>query len=143
MIRAVRIHSDAWNLIVQHVRSVYPLEGCGAMWGVKHNGEVRVQSAVALPNTHPGSRSRHYQIEPEPLLVADQQQRRRGLRLVGIFHSHPDADPYFSAKDLRDCCPWYLYLIVSVRAGEAGAVRCWKPDPSTGTATEVEILYCD
>lgn len=43
---------------------------------------------------------------------ADREARTHGMDLVGIFHSHPDCDAYFSATDLKNSCPWYSFVVI-------------------------------
>ena len=63
------------------------------------------------------------------------------MDLVGIFHSHPDEDAYFSSTDLKNSCPWYSFVVMSVRNGVIDYARCFRPDPEQTTAEEEELEY--
>jgi len=88
---SIRVHRDAWEVMLAHARAIYPDECCGAMLGTGE--EVRV--AAPLENSFAGSRRTRYQLSPEDLLAATSEARQSGLQLIGIYHSHPDRDAYF------------------------------------------------
>ena len=50
----------------------------------------------------------------EDLLDADRRPASGELDLIGIFHSHPDCDAYFSETDLKNSCPWYSFVVLSI-----------------------------
>jgi proteasome lid subunit RPN8/RPN11 len=109
--------------MLAHARASYPEECCGVMLGAGE--EVRL--ALPMENTAESRRTR-YEIRPEDLLEATREARERGLGLVGVYHSHPDRDAYFSETDLKNCCPWYLYLVLSIKDGAFDHAACWRPD---------------
>jgi proteasome lid subunit RPN8/RPN11 len=114
---------------------LYPEECCGALVG---NGE-RVEHAVRLANTSEAGRRSSYRIDPNELLLATQRARGRGARILAIYHSHPDSDPRFSDQDAANACPWYRFLILSVRNGRVSAARCYQPGAEPGRFTQVEF----
>ena len=61
--------------------------------------------AIALENAFAGAQAARYELRPEDLLQADKAARERGMDLIGIYHSHPDCDAYFSATDLQEFLP--------------------------------------
>ncbi len=55
-----------------------------------------------------------------------QAMRRRGERLVGIYHSHPNGPPRPSARDLEEAAyPGVAYLIVSMKRRSRPALRAF------------------
>jgi len=72
-----------------------------------------VTQAVPLENAYSGEQGARYELRPEDLLAADRAARAAGLDLIGIFHSHPDCDAYFSKTDLENSCPWYSFVVLS------------------------------
>ncbi len=143
MSERVGIHRAAWSVMLEHARAAYPREGCGGMWGVQTEGEARILYAAALPNRVAEQDARRYEVDPQILLRVDQTARERGYRLAGIFHSHPDAGAHFSEADLRNCCPWYLYLVLSICGSAVPEARCWKPAPDGSSVSEVPIFLFD
>ena len=64
--------------------------------------------AVPLPNSYTGPQEDFFVIDPKDLHRVDRESREKGLDVIGVFHSHPDCDAYFSKRDLEHSCPWYL-----------------------------------
>lgn len=124
----IRIDAAAWSAIRAHAEKAYPNECCGAMLGRVCPEEKQVVRAVALDNAYGGSQAARYEIRPEDLLEADRAARRDGLDLIGIYHSHPDCDAYFSQTDLKNSCPWYSFVVVSVRGGRLDHATSWLPN---------------
>jgi len=137
----ILIEDDAWRLMVSHARTAYPEECCGAMLGVIEDGRKRVRLAVPLENASNGSRRARYELRPEDLLEADRQARRQGMDLVGIYHSHPDCGAYFSETDLKNSCPWYSFVVLSVREGEFEHANSWLPNGEQTAAEQEELIH--
>jgi len=137
----ILIEDDAWRLMVSHARTAYPEECCGAMLGVIEDGRKRVRLAVPLENASNGSRRARYELRPEDLLEADRQARRQGMDLVGIYHSHPDCGAYFSETDLKNSCPWYSFVVLSVREGEFDHANSWLPNAEQTAAEQEELIH--
>lgn len=135
----IQINQQAWDLMVSHAQQTYPNECCGAMLGKVDGSEKTVTAAVAIGNAFPGGQSARYEIRPEDLLAAEQEARARGLDLVGIFHSHPDCDAYFSKTDLENSCPWYSFVVLSIRAGQFDHANSFIPDPDQTHADREEL----
>ena len=92
----IRIDSQPWQRMVEHARSTYPNECCGAMLGSINDGDKQVSEALPLANSYAGAKNARYELRPEDLLEADRQARGRNMDLIGIYHSHPDCGAYFS-----------------------------------------------
>ena len=137
----IRISPAAWDVMVSHARAVYPNECCGAMLGTNDGETKSVTAAVPIENAFEGVQRERYEIAPEDLLRADKEARARGMELIGIFHSHPDCDAYFSATDLKNSCPWYSFVVLSVRQGEVVAAKSFLPDLDQTRADEEELVY--
>ncbi|MCS7314785.1 MAG: M67 family metallopeptidase [Bryobacterales bacterium] len=135
----LRVELEAWREILSHACRSYPDEACGALLGLREQEERRVYEAVALSNVWPGSKRNRYRVDPLELLRAERHARQRGWDVLGIYHSHPDAAPYFSRTDLEQACPWYCYLVVSVRDGAFAAARCWQPNDELTSVIEQAI----
>ena len=136
----IKIESDAWQVMVAHARSAFPNECCGAMLGSSDGDSKFVKVAVPLENAFEGSQAARYDIRPEDLLAADREARRLGLELIGIFHSHPDCDAYFSETDLKNSCPWYSFLVLSIRYGFYHHANSWLPDMELTGAVKEKLI---
>jgi proteasome lid subunit RPN8/RPN11 len=137
----IRIDAAAWSAMRAHAEKAYPNECCGAMLGRIGPEEKSVLRAVALDNTYSGSQATRYEIRPEDLLHADRAARSDGLDLIGIYHSHPDCEAYFSQTDLKNSCPWYSFVVVSVRHGRFDHATSWLPNAEQTKAEAERLLY--
>ena len=102
---------------------------------------MSVSIAVPLENAYGGSQKDRYEIRPEDLLAVDRRARREGLDLIGIYHSHPDCDAYFSATDLKNSCPWYSFVVVSIRAGRFDHAKSFRPNADQTAAEPEDLAY--
>jgi proteasome lid subunit RPN8/RPN11 len=137
----IRIQPDAWREMVAHAVATYPHECCGAMLGSVDDARKIVRIALPLQNASEGARERHYELRPADLLRADKEARDRNLDLVGIYHSHPDCDAYFSVTDLKNSCPWYSFVVLSIRNGAFDHANSWLPDAEQTKAEREELTY--
>jgi len=133
------IEQRPWEDMVAHARSTYPDECCGAMLGTIENGRKTVLAALPLRNAYEGERRARYELRPEDLLQADRDARARGMDLIGIYHSHPDCGAYFSETDLKNSCPWYSFVVLSIQQGKFDHANSWLPNAEQ-TAAEKEPL---
>jgi proteasome lid subunit RPN8/RPN11 len=135
----IEIGARPWQAMVLHAERTYPQECCGAMLGRIHQDRKLVVDAVPLENAFAGERGQRYELRPEDLLEADKAARARGLDLIGIFHSHPDCNAYFSETDLKNSCPWYSFVVLSIQNGKFHHANSFLPDVDQ-TAAEPEEL---
>jgi proteasome lid subunit RPN8/RPN11 len=137
----IRIESDAWDVMVSHAEKTYPNECCGAMIGSIDGSDKTVSVAVPLVNAFTGEQGARYELRQEDLLRADSEARQRGLDLIGIFHSHPDCDAYFSKTDLENSCPWYSFVVLSIKKGVFDHANSFLPDPDQTKADKEELIW--
>jgi proteasome lid subunit RPN8/RPN11 len=137
----IKIEQDAWRAMVAHAESNFPNECCGAMIGRVDGDTKNVTGAVPMENAYSGAKGARYELRPEDLLAADRSARAAGLDLIGIFHSHPDCDAYFSKTDLENSCPWYSFVVLSVKGGKFDHAASFLPNAEQ-TAAEKEDLIC-
>ena len=137
----IRIESGPWQEMVAHAQATYPNECCGAMLGKIGDTGKSVTVALRLENSYEGARGSRYELRPEDLLRADREARSRQLDVVGIYHSHPDCDAYFSETDLKNSCPWYSFVVLSIRKGTFDHANSWLPDADQTKAEHEELTY--
>ena len=137
----IEIETTPWQTMVLHAERTYPNECCGAMLGHLLEQKKQVVDAVPLENSFSGEQKARYELRPEDLLEADKAARARGLDLIGIFHSHPDSDAYFSQTDLKHSCPWYSFVVLSVYNGKFDHARSFLPDADQTRADTEELIW--
>ena len=113
-----------------HAESAYPLEACGALFGIPVGSELPIITrAIPLRNSNRKA-DNGYQISIGVLSQLSLEDRTSEERLVGIYHSHPDRAASPSELDLRMGVPGLVYVTVSVRSGRAGARLAWIAGPT-------------
>ena len=124
----IQIEPEAWQVMVSHAKATYPNECCGAMIGTVDGDVKTVKIGLAIENAFTGVQHERYELRPEDLMKADKEARARGMDLIGIFHSHPDCDAYFSETDLKNSCPWYSFVVLSIYKGEFHHANSFLPN---------------
>ena len=137
----IKIESGAWKTMVDHAQSTFPDECCGVMVGSIDGDSKTVTAAIALENAYKGKQEDRYEIRPEDLLAADKNARAKGLDLIGIFHSHPDCDAYFSKTDLENSCPWYSFVVLSIKGGTFDHANSFLPNADQTAAEKEELIW--
>jgi proteasome lid subunit RPN8/RPN11 len=137
----IHIDPNPWQAMVSHARATYPNECCGAMLGKIDGDSKQVTVSIQLENVSQGPQAARYELRPEDLLGADREARRQGLDLIGIYHSHPDCGAYFSETDLKNSCPWYSFVVLSIQSGELDHANSWLPNPEQTAAEREELTY--
>ena len=137
----IRIEPEPWAAMVAHARASYPNECCGAMLGITVDDTKLVRQAIAIENAFEGAQAARYELRPADLLTADKAARERHMDLIGIYHSHPDCDAYFSTTDLQNSCPWYSFVVLSIQNGEFHHANCFLPNFDRTEAPKEELIY--
>ena len=137
----IRVDPNAWEMMVTHAEAKYPNECCGAMVGHIEGDEKQVCGAMPLRNSYVGEQGARYEVRPEDLLEAEKKARAAGLDLIGIFHSHPDCDAYFSKTDLENSCPWYSFVVLSIKGGKFDHANSFLPNADQTVAEKEELIW--
>jgi proteasome lid subunit RPN8/RPN11 len=106
----------------------YPDECCGILVGrIGDDGSRAVEDLVPIENAWAADEQYHrFQIEPEDMMKAEREARKRGLDVLGFYHSHPDHPAKPSDFDREQALPFYSYIIVAVEKGRAGDLASWE-----------------
>ena len=124
--RAV-LHEEDRARLRAYAEAGYPDEVCGFLLGSMDLTRRVFEVGETRPAVNRrGSRAdRRYRIDPRDYRAAEREAEERGLELVGIYHSHPDAPAVPSEYDREHAWPNSAYVIVPVEDGRAGGLRAW------------------
>jgi len=107
-------------------KQTYPEECCGLLLGWSTERGNEISDIFPINNHSVDNRHRRYLIGASDYFKANREAQKKGVDIVGIYHSHPDHPAVPSATDLDQATfPGYTYLIVSVRAGEPAEMAAW------------------
>lgn len=129
-----------------HAEQEYPRECCGMLLaGTNDPSRLRLRECTNSqdrfheldPARFPRTSANAYYFDPADLLAVERELRERGEVLHAIYHSHPDAEAYFSEEDIRQAVvdgeavyPAVIQLVIPVREGVAGlpVAFMWEAD---------------
>jgi proteasome lid subunit RPN8/RPN11 len=137
----LNIPSDLLAQIHAHGEHAYPEEGAGFLLGEVHDDQNRTVSHLVTVDNDFAAEDRHhrYSISPKDIMRADDEADRLGLRVLGVFHSHPDHPNRPSEYDREHAWPWWSYVITSILKGRASASRSWRLDDDRSAFQEEHI----
>lgn len=94
-----------------------PNESCALLFGKKENDEIKISEIFPAKNIEESPMN--FTISNEQLIQGYKMAEEKGLEVIGIFHSHPDSEPYPSATDKKfmEINP-VIWLIFSVSKNE-------------------------
>jgi proteasome lid subunit RPN8/RPN11 len=113
--------------IEAHGESTYPNEGAGFLMGKENSDGVQVEELLPLDNQREADEQYHrYEIDPLEFIRFEDKAEERGLKMVGVFHSHPDHPALPSAFDREHAWPNLTYLITRIANGTAEITTAWR-----------------
>jgi len=129
----IAISQVEYDKLRAHLEAGYPNEACGLFIGEIDGANKRVVEAVPVANAWApleGDGAGHdlrdrFSIDPRDILKADRDASKRGLDIIGFFHSHPDWPATPSETDRMWAWPVVSFMIVPVEQGRAGMARSW------------------
>jgi proteasome lid subunit RPN8/RPN11 len=119
------------------VSSRAPQEACGLLTGKRSEEMIFVDEVYAIENAlHSSVR---YQLDPQQQVDVFLSVEKRGLEVVGIYHSHPEGPDHPSETDLEEAYyPEVVYLIWFHQAGD-WECRCFSIQGKIITPVELMI----
>ena len=136
----LRIEPEVIEAIRGAARAAYPHEGCGALIG-QPGGPV-VES-IELPNRETGRPKVRFSVSPSDYLAVEETADRRGLALLGFWHSHPDHPARPSETDRRYAWPELLTVVIGVAGGQPGEITAWEVADHESAFNEVELIVAE
>ena len=115
----------ALHKIKLHAMRTYPEECCGVLFGDADGSSKKVCDVLEIRNAKEENRGRRFLITAAEYRWAEERAAKKGVSLLGFYHSHPDHPAEPSQFDLDHAMPWCSYLIAAVRDGNPAAVRSW------------------
>ena len=132
----IPLRPEDMEAMSRHAEREYPRECCGLVLGLPgrpDKNEVRAcrniqdQMRQQDPEAFQRGADTGYFMDPKDLRDAFLDAAKRGLELVGFYHSHPEHDAYWSQEDHRAAMwagadepsyPGAFHVVISVKAGK-------------------------
>lgn len=126
-VNMLTISDSLLRTLTAHLEAAYPNEGAGLLLGTASENGKAVDAILTLENRWEGAEQYHrFLLSPQDMLAGEKEAARRGLDVIGIFHSHPDHPAEPSGFDRDWALPWYSYIITTVEGGRAVRHRSWR-----------------
>ncbi len=135
-----------------HAREAYPEECCGMI--IERDGREDIVRATNIqnelhaqdPDQFPRTAATAYTMGPEAARILIRSERGE-LRLLAIYHSHPEHEAYFSEEDRKQALgardepiyPQAGYIVMSVRNREVRATKVFVWDAAARDYVEAQI----
>jgi proteasome lid subunit RPN8/RPN11 len=87
------------QLLSNHADNETPNESCAILFGTEDEKEIKVEKIFLTENIEKSPVN--FTISAEQRLEADKMERELELKIIGIFHSHPDSNAYPSSTDKK------------------------------------------
>jgi len=140
----LKIPKDLINKISKQGEEGYPYEICGFLLGkIDYQTDTRKATEVfQVENQNKERANDRFEIAPQDYLKVEEYADKKGIQIVGIYHTHPDHPDRPSKTDLMFAQPDMSYIIMSVNNGKAGEWRSWVLDLDKNEFKEesVEII---
>jgi len=128
----IHIPEYIFNECVARARQQAPIESCGLFGGVGN----RVSVFYAMTNTD--NSPEHFSLDPRQQFFVIKDLRKRGLKMIGVVHSHPVTPARMSKEDKRlSVDPEAIYFILSL-AGDEPSMKAFRRNDD-GSFAEVPL----
>ncbi len=95
-----------------------------ALKNLRHDPS-RAQELLPLGDPGRETEKNRFLIDPLDQLRVEKEARKRGLDVLGYYHSHPDHPARPSNYDRDHAWPWYSYVIIAVEKGTPKELTSW------------------
>jgi proteasome lid subunit RPN8/RPN11 len=133
----MKITHQALREVHQHAAEGYPNEICGIL--IAAPGSDVVTQSRRVRNTVVDRARDRYEMDPRDQIRIQDECDKRGLVIVGYYHTHPDHPAMASVTDSDRSWAGVTYLIVSCVKGEAKAQNAFMSDRDQGTLRQVPL----
>ena len=131
----VKIPEAIYQAVLAHAQSGFPLEVCGILGG--SGGSVQSH----FPMTNTDASNEHFMMEPKEQFAVVKDLRALGLKMLAIYHSHPETPARPSEEDIRlALTPGVSYLIVSLADPEHLDLKSFKIESGRVEPEEIVVV---
>lgn len=119
----MKINENVKNKLINEAEGKYPYECCGFLFGPS---EDKVHEMMSVKNKRETDKNRRFLMHPNDYLKAETYAEDNDTNLLGVYHSHPDAESVPSDFDKQNALPNLSYLILTVRKGQFKQMQSWR-----------------
>ena len=132
---SLTIARSVYAKMLAAAQTAAPLEACGLLAGQ----DDQVTQCYVLTNVD--ASAEHFSMKPEEQFAAIKQMRATGLRMLGIWHSHPASPARMSEEDLRLAyTPDAVYVILSLLDPTQPQIRAFVVPDNIAQEVPLELV---
>lgn len=131
----IKIPKEIVNEIIEQGKKEAPIEACGYLAGrdetvLKH-----------YPMTNIDKSEDHFSLDPKEQFKILKEARNEGLKIIGIYHTHPVSPASPSEEDSRLAYdPDISYVIVSLLNDNKESIKSFKRENNTLIREDLEVI---
>ncbi|MGQ0606719.1 MAG: Mov34/MPN/PAD-1 family protein [Candidatus Nitrosotenuis sp.] len=120
MQKTIILSQNQTQALIDHAKKTSPAESCALLFGNKNVNTSTVKEIFLTKNVE--NSPVNFTISNEELLLGYQEAEKKGLEVVGIFHSHPhsEATPSLTDKKFMTINP-VIWVIFSNKENQINA----------------------
>ena len=99
MQKTIILSQSQKQILIDHAKKCSPAESCALLFGKEESNIATVKEIFLTENTE--NSPVNFTISNEELLLGYQEAERKGLDVIGIFHSHPHSEARPSSTDKK------------------------------------------
>lgn len=135
----IYIKREDYEGIVAYAIQGLPVEVCGLLGGTIKEEEKRIEAVYYLTNLD--ACSDHFSMDPKEQFQAIRDMRKKGLQMIGNFHSHPESPSRPSGEDKRLAYdPGIRYLILSLQDRDKPVLNAFAVTNGTVVKEDIVII---
>jgi len=101
-------------------------ECCGFFFGYENAISRTITHAMVVDNSSSRDKKTYFEISIEDYMNAERFAEAEDLRLLGVYHSHPNHPAIPSECDLEMALPGFSYIIISVIDRKYTKIKSWQ-----------------
>ena len=132
---ALEIPEDMFEEMIEQAKQAAPVEACGILAGKKNRAE-KFYKMANVDNSND-----HFMMLPEEQFKVIKDIRSAGLKMLAIYHSHPETGARPSQEDIRlALTPDVIYVILSLANPGRQDIKAFEIEAGVVTAVPLEIV---
>ncbi len=131
----IKIPKSVYKELEEHSLESNPIEACGYLAG--EVGEVK----YAIKMTNVDNSPEHFSFDPKEQFEAFKKVQKEGLRLIGVYHSHPSTPSRPSKEDIKLAYDASMSYIIISLCEEKPVINSFKI--VDGIVTKEDMEVCD
>ena len=133
--------------LINHATKAYPIEACGILVGVqKDSNKAIITNVIESANIEKKDPHHRFEIDPQVHFNTLHELRRSQKsnvnkeKIIGLFHSHPDASAKPSSVDISLAFePYLIWIIISVFERQVRDTGAFIFDPGVKTFDKIPL----